>query len=97
MPENYRLIAEAPCCLLFHRTDAARSTWQRFVLELKRSPVKKRRFQIGWDGERFAEGPEIQAARSASPKSVEWMELQLRRLHPKIISQIVEFHPELTP
>jgi ssDNA thymidine ADP-ribosyltransferase, DarT len=88
MPENYRLIAEAPAYLLFLRVDTARSTWLRFVLELKRSPVKKRRFQIGWDGERFAESPEIQAARSAAPKCVEWMELQLRRLHPRVISPI---------
>ena len=65
-------------------------------MELKRSPVRKRRFQIGWDGVRVAEGPEIAAARSASLKSVEWMESQLRQLYPKVISHIERTSIEFT-
>ena len=88
MSENYRLIAETSLYLLFHRVDAAQTTWQRFVLELKRSPVRKRRYQIGWNGERLADGPEIEAARDASRQSVEWVQMQLRQLYPKAVSTV---------
>jgi len=88
MLENYRLIAETSVCLLYHRTDGSQQPWQRFVLELKRSPIKKRRFQIGWNGERLADNSDIQTARSISTESVVWAEFHLRRLHPKSITEI---------
>lgn len=86
MPYAYVLIAETATCYLFKRDDASETPWQRFVLELKRPSSRKRRFQIGWNGDRLAENSDIDAARVASATSVNWMELQLKTHFPRAVT-----------